>query len=167
VVVTKSRAEVVDVAVAETLGGPPSFTVARRDPEQVSRLGAWNSWDSHRLTVGEAAIRAALATIQREPWLRDFVRSVIVDDAWENMVGDWEPNERLPSGMGGLAEAIRDAGCVPGIWVAPFAGLDCGPPWGDRCYLDTRCLCLPQAPPASDYSSSWMTSSVRWRRACR
>lgn len=35
---------------------------------------------------------------------------VQIDDGWEQMVGDWTPNAKFPSGMRSLAGRITDAG---------------------------------------------------------
>lgn len=43
-----------------------------------------------------------------------------VDDGWQRCIGDWEPNERFPSGMEAMAGRIRAAGLKPGLWLAPF-----------------------------------------------
>ncbi|MCC6156877.1 MAG: alpha-galactosidase [Deltaproteobacteria bacterium] len=46
---------------------------------------------------------------------------VQIDDGYEQSFGDWDENEKFASiGMDGLAEAIRDAGLVAGIWIAPI-----------------------------------------------
>jgi alpha-galactosidase len=43
-----------------------------------------------------------------------------VDDGWEVAVGDWQPNEKFPSGMKALADRIRTSGRTPGLWLAPL-----------------------------------------------
>jgi alpha-galactosidase len=43
-----------------------------------------------------------------------------VDDGWQHAIGDWAPNEKFPSGMGGFAAQILRAGRTPGIWLAPL-----------------------------------------------
>lgn len=48
-----------------------------------------------------------------------------VDDGWQQSIGDWEPNERFPSGMAALANRIRAAGLRPGLWMAPFIVAPC------------------------------------------
>ena len=44
-----------------------------------------------------------------------------IDDGY-TVVGDWTrpSEERFPDGMGAMAERIREAGLVPGLWMAPF-----------------------------------------------
>jgi alpha-galactosidase len=49
------------------------------------------------------------------------VRYVQLDDGYQKKVGDWlSLNRKFPSGLAALAARIRDAGFVPGIWLAPF-----------------------------------------------
>lgn len=43
-----------------------------------------------------------------------------IDDGWEQAIGDWHPNTDFPSGMDGMADRIRTAGYIPGLWIAPF-----------------------------------------------
>ena len=53
--------------------------------------------------------------------LRDLPFDVVqVDDGWEQAIGDWEPNPTFPSGMGEMADRIRDTGRRAGLWLAPF-----------------------------------------------
>jgi 2-hydroxy-3-keto-5-methylthiopentenyl-1-phosphate phosphatase len=47
---------------------------------------------------------------------------VQLDDGYQRALGDWlETNEKFPSGLPKLADAIRSAGFAAGIWTAPFA----------------------------------------------
>ena len=46
---------------------------------------------------------------------------VQVDDGYAPAYGDWlEPAPRFPHGLEWLAGRIRERGCKPGLWVAPF-----------------------------------------------
>ncbi len=39
------------------------------------------------------------------------------DTSWQDELGDWQPSKRLfPQGIGRAADAIRQAGMIPGIW---------------------------------------------------
>jgi alpha-galactosidase len=43
-----------------------------------------------------------------------------LDDGWERAIGDWEPNDDFPSGLGDLADRIQATGRRAGLWIAPF-----------------------------------------------
>ena len=92
-----------------------SERLGRRD----RRAGnVWCSWYAYYETVSEAHLAKDLAALRGLPF--DVVQ---VDDGWEQLVGDWEPNAKFPSGMAALAARIRDAGFTPGLWIAPFIAL--------------------------------------------
>ena len=49
---------------------------------------------------------------------------VQLDDGWQRAIGDWrETNAKFPSGLAGIAGAIRDAGFTAGLWTAPFCAV--------------------------------------------
>jgi alpha-galactosidase len=43
-----------------------------------------------------------------------------IDDGWQKDIGDWEPNEKFPSGMAAMAEKIKSTGRTAGLWLAPL-----------------------------------------------
>lgn len=47
---------------------------------------------------------------------------IVIDSGWysETGWGDWEANEKFPHGMRWLADRIRAAGFVPGLWLSPL-----------------------------------------------
>ncbi|MEX2159820.1 MAG: glycoside hydrolase family 36 protein [Dehalococcoidia bacterium] len=80
----------------------------------------WCSWYYYFTNVTEADI---LANLDRLRGLRDRLPFdyVQIDDGYQADIGDWTTtNEKFPNGMRSLAEAIRDAGFKPGLWLAPF-----------------------------------------------
>lgn len=48
------------------------------------------------------------------------IRYFQIDAGWETNWGDWEANEQFSTGMKQIADDIKAAGFLPGIWVAPF-----------------------------------------------
>ncbi len=51
------------------------------------------------------------------------IEVVQLDDGYQAALGDWDrTNANFPSGLKGLADEIRDAGFIAGIWTAPFLG---------------------------------------------
>ncbi len=88
-------------------------------PAEGRRLSGYTSWYNRYLDISEDSIREDLRGFAGEAVLPDVFQ---IDDGYEAAVGDWlTPNEKFPSGMKAAADAIRAAGMLPGIWLAPFA----------------------------------------------
>jgi alpha-galactosidase len=91
--------------------------------ELISRFGrryqragrVWCSWYAYYENIDEQVLDKDLADLSQLPF--DVAQ---VDDGWEQTVGDWQPNDRFPSGMRALAARITQAGLRPGLWIAPF-----------------------------------------------
>ena len=78
----------------------------------------WSSWYSFY----EGISRTDLDRIV--PGLPAFgVDTVQLDDGWEKIVGDWQPNGKFAAGMRDTASSITDHGMRPGLWIAPFIAL--------------------------------------------
>ncbi|HEY6394350.1 MAG TPA: glycoside hydrolase family 36 protein, partial [Candidatus Binataceae bacterium] len=80
----------------------------------------WCSWYHYFHAITEDALRAnlrALASMrQKFP-----VEVVQLDDGFQAALGDWDvTNSKFPSGLKRIAQEIRDAGFIAGIWTAPF-----------------------------------------------
>ena len=75
----------------------------------------WCSWYGYYRDISEARLAAALQGLAGLAF--DVFQ---VDDGWQRAIGDWQPNERFPSGMAELAKRIHDAGMRAGLWMAPF-----------------------------------------------
>ncbi|WP_117238257.1 glycoside hydrolase family 36 protein [Thermus sediminis] len=90
---------------------------ARHLPRQLSGKPprVWCSWYSLYTGISESLLLTILDEIREYPF-----EVFQVDDGWQRALGDWEPNERFPRGMAFLAEAIRERGLRPGLWLAPF-----------------------------------------------
>ena len=80
----------------------------------------WCSWYHFFHDVTEVDLMRNLdALAQRREELP--VEVVQLDDGYQRAIGDWrETNEKFPSTLPELAERIRQAGFVPGLWTAPF-----------------------------------------------
>jgi alpha-galactosidase len=78
----------------------------------------WCSWYAYYETITETQLAKDVADLSGLPY--DVVQ---IDDGWETLVGDWQPNAKFPSGMRALADRISDAGFTPGLWLAPFIAL--------------------------------------------
>jgi alpha-galactosidase len=76
----------------------------------------WCSWYHYFDRVTEADLRANLAAA--DGWPFDVVQ---LDDGYQSQVGDWlTTNDKFPSGLAGVAQAITSAGYRAGLWLAPF-----------------------------------------------
>lgn len=102
---------------------------SRRDTHPMPAPIGWNSWYDLWDDVTEADLldgsRADNATLSRELLspLRPSPEEplwFVVDDGWQIAWGDWETNEKFPSGIAGLAKKVQARGMRLGLWVAPF-----------------------------------------------
>jgi alpha-galactosidase len=75
----------------------------------------WCSWYSLYTAIDEALLGRVFEELADLPF--DVFQ---VDDGWQVSIGDWEANEKFPSGMGALAANIRASGRTPGLWLAPL-----------------------------------------------
>lgn len=76
----------------------------------------WCSWYSLFRQISEEILLEIL------PGLKGLPFEVFqVDDGWQVSLGDWQANDKFPSGMADLASRIRQAGYIPGLWLAPLA----------------------------------------------
>ncbi|MEU8236312.1 glycoside hydrolase family 36 protein [Actinoplanes sp. NPDC048967] len=106
--------------------GPEDEVFAAYTRQLAGRLGSrnrragnvWCSWYAYYEAITEQQLAKDLQDLQGLPF--DVVQ---VDDGWERMVGDWQPNDKFPAGMRALADRISDAGMTPGLWLAPFIAL--------------------------------------------
>ncbi|MFI6484816.1 glycoside hydrolase family 36 protein [Nonomuraea sp. NPDC050663] len=90
--------------------------LAERIGSSERRAGnVWCTWYAYYEGVTEELLNKDIAGLAGLPY--DVVQ---VDDGWEQAVGDWDPNDKFPSGMRALTERIGAAGMVPGLWLAPF-----------------------------------------------
>jgi len=75
----------------------------------------WCSWYSLYGAIDEGLLERVFDQLGDLPF--DVLQ---VDDGWQVSIGDWEPNEKFPSGMEALAAKIRASGRTPGLWLAPL-----------------------------------------------
>jgi alpha-galactosidase len=86
-------------------------------------VSGWCSWYHFFHGVTEADLLRNLEALvsAREELPVELVQ---LDDGWQRAVGDWlETNEKFPRGLAPLAEEIRAAGFVAGLWTAPFCAV--------------------------------------------
>ncbi len=75
----------------------------------------WCSWYSFYHTIDERILHKIFDGLGDLPF--DVLQ---VDDGWQVDIGDWEPNQKFPSGMNALAEKIKSTGRRAGLWLAPL-----------------------------------------------
>jgi hypothetical protein len=79
----------------------------------------WYSWNERFANIDEAYVTAHIDAVAAD--LAPLGLTLVeIDDGWEVAWGDWIANDRFPSGMTGLGEAITGRGLVAGVWLAPF-----------------------------------------------
>jgi len=86
------------------------------------RITGWCSWYSLYASISEPVLREHLHAAAR---FRDNYRVPFevfqIDDGFTPEMGDWlDVKPLFPRGMGPLLTDIREAGFVPGLWIAPF-----------------------------------------------
>jgi alpha-galactosidase len=75
----------------------------------------WCSWYSLYYAIDELILQKAFNQLGNLPF--DVLQ---VDDGWQVDIGDWEANEKFPSGMKALADNIKSTGRRAGLWLAPL-----------------------------------------------
>ena len=88
--------------------------------EEAKPLYGYTSWYRHYQNISEDILLQDLAGMQEQPYPVDVFQ---IDDGYQSAVGDWlniDP-AKFPEGMTKTVDAIREAGFLPGIWLAPFA----------------------------------------------
>ncbi|MFH2039220.1 MAG: glycoside hydrolase family 36 protein [Chloroflexota bacterium] len=75
----------------------------------------WCSWYSLYKEIREDNLLRILHEMDDLPF--DVFQ---IDDGWQKNIGDWEANEKFPSGMSIMADAIKMTGRKAGLWLAPL-----------------------------------------------
>jgi len=75
----------------------------------------WCSWYSMYPFISERFLLRTLRNLGDLPF--DVVQ---LDDGWQITIGDWQANQKFPSGMAAIADAIRATGRQAGLWLAPL-----------------------------------------------
>jgi len=79
----------------------------------------WCSWYSLYTAIDESIIYKIFDDLNNLPF--DVLQ---VDDGWQISIGDWDANEKFPSGMNALAEKIKSTGRKAGLWLAPLIAVE-------------------------------------------
>ncbi|KAI8144171.1 glycoside hydrolase superfamily [Fennellomyces sp. T-0311] len=83
-------------------------------------LTGWTSWYNYYERVTEADVTKSLQGFVDQKYPIDVFQ---IDDGYQTAVGDWlsVATDKFPSGMQSLANQIKQAGYIPGLWLAPYA----------------------------------------------
>lgn len=112
-----------------------------RDPGTV-----WSSWYSLYEDISRQAFDSILPEL---PGLG--FDTFQVDDGWQRVVGDWEPNDKFPAGMAEIVRTCRGLGLRAGLWLAPFIVLP-----GSEAFRAHRQMLL------TDASGDLVTAGENW-----
>ncbi len=77
----------------------------------------YSTWYYYGETVTEADVDENLCEIEKKKLPFDVFQ---IDSGWEKTHGDWEANDKFPSGMKAVADRIKTLGMTAGIWTCPF-----------------------------------------------
>jgi alpha-galactosidase len=79
----------------------------------------WCSWYSLYTAIDEQILSETFQSLGNLPF--DVLQ---VDDGWQVKVGDWQANDKFPSGMESLANGIKATGRKAGLWLAPLIAVE-------------------------------------------
>ncbi len=82
-------------------------------------LTGWCSWYGKGKNIDAKFIGEVCESVQAN---RDRIPLDVIqiDDGWQKAYGDWEVDRnKFPDGMKAVADQIRAAGAIPGIWLCP------------------------------------------------
>ena len=88
-------------------------------PRTLKPIFGYTSWYNHYQNINEATIMEDLNGLNALTCKADVFQ---IDDGWQTAVGDWLAVDvvKFPNGMKKIADDIKEAGLIPGIWLAPF-----------------------------------------------
>jgi hypothetical protein len=114
--------------VSETTWVSSNFNLSRAlaayaDHVPVRALAAppvgWSSWDYYSFSVSLDDIIENMDAIRSDLALSQSICYIGIDEGWEHMNGEWQPNYKFPGGMQRAAQEIHQRGFIPGVWTAP------------------------------------------------
>lgn len=94
-----------------------------------NNLAVFCTWYYYGLTVSYDDVRRNLNLIKEKKLPFDVFQ---IDEGWEKTLGEWERNEKFPIPMEDVAQEIKDAGYIPGIWTSPFVAKETATVWKEH-----------------------------------
>lgn len=83
------------------------------------KLTGWNTWDYYLDRVRPEDIEENVKAL-KEMSFADQLDYIVIDDGWQSAWGDWTENKKFACGLAAVADKIKEAGFIPGIWMAPI-----------------------------------------------
>lgn len=82
-------------------------------------MNGWCSWYDKTTNITEGSIKGVIDCFRKNS--DQLSLGVIqIDDGYQVMDGDWNPNSKFNSGLASLAKKIEESGSLPGIWLSPI-----------------------------------------------
>lgn len=106
-----------DVTVDELYDIYRSFLPQSSFP--MPKLVGWNTWDYYLARVTPEDIFENIDAMSKMPFA-DKLDYVVIDDGWQKEWGIWVENDKFACGLDYVAGRIKEAGFLPGIWMAPL-----------------------------------------------
>lgn len=87
------------------------------------KLTGWNSWDYYLDNVTADDVMENAAALSKMPFSTKL-DYIVIDDGWQKDWGIWRENDKFSCGLKTVADNIKKAGFLPGIWMAPLSVSD-------------------------------------------
>ncbi len=90
------------------------------------RPAVFCTWYFYELNVTYDDVKTNLDIMKKRHLPYDVFQ---IDEGWEKTLGEYEPNSKFPVTMASLAEEIKAAGFIPGLWSSPFVAHESASIW--------------------------------------
>jgi len=80
----------------------------------------WLSWYHYGPWISAAEVLENSAQLSHGDLRSLGYEVVLVDDGWQQAIGDWVANSKFPGGLSGLNQELSARGQLLGLWTAPF-----------------------------------------------
>ena len=85
-------------------------------PEPKAPMALYCDWYFYTINVTQKYMEQEIEAIKRNSIP---IEAFIIDNGWMDQFGTYDANEKFPDGMAFLADKMKDAGMMPGIWTCP------------------------------------------------
>jgi len=80
----------------------------------------WLSWYHYGPWISAAEVLENSAELSHGHLRSLGYQVILVDDGWQQAIGDWVPNSKFPGGVPALDQELTARGQLLGLWTAPF-----------------------------------------------